>query len=461
MRRLLKSTVARLALAIFVLQLLSSAAAISLLHTQIRADAENGRIRQLTDVRDDLMEVFYDRGRDGLTAFIRGRHGRTSDPTVFVTLEGAGPPLLSHIDRIPQGVPTGRPGVVRTGHGAGTLLSDDGLALATPLPDGGRLVVGVSTVTDRSFDIAFAEAIGLTLALTVLLALASAAGIGLVISRRTHEIATTAQALAAGDFAARLTTEETGDGFDHLRRQMNLMAERVDRLVRQLHSVTGALAHDLRSPVARLRAAIDTAQAHAVDAGITEALQAARADADALEAMLTTALELSRLESGAIGDRRQALDLGQVVTDLVELYEPLAESSGVALSVEAGQVEVLADRELISRALANLIDNALKYGGDQVQVTVGAVGRGAEIAVSDNGPGIASEDRERALGRFNRLDNARTRPGAGLGLAMVSAVAQLHGGEFTLSDRAGGGSGDGSVSGSGGLVATIRLPRQA
>lgn len=455
MRRLLKSTVARLVLAIFLLQLLSSAAAISLLRTQIRADAESGRTRQLVDVRDDLLEVYYDRGHEGLAAFIAGRQGRTSDPTVFVTLDGAGPSVLSNIDQVPRSVPSGQPGPVRTGQGMGGLLSDDGLALATPLPDGGRLVVGVSTVTDRSFDIAFAEAIGLTLALTVLLALASAVGIGLVISRRTHEIAKTAQALAAGDFGARLTTRETGDGFDHLRRQMNFMAERVDRLVRQLHSVTGALAHDLRSPVARLRAAIDTAQARSTDAGTNEALQAARADADALEEMLTTALELSRLESGAVGDRRQPLDLGEVVTDLVELYEPLAESSGVVLSVEAAKVELLADRELMSRALANLIDNALKYGGDQVQVTVRAVGRSAEIAVSDNGLGIASEDRERALERFNRLDNARTRPGAGLGLAMVSAVAQLHGGEFTLSDRAVGG----SAPGTGGLVATIRIPR--
>ena len=459
MRRLLKSTVARLVLAIFLLQLLSSAAAISLLRTQIRADAEDGRTRQLVDVRDDLMEVYYDRGRAGLAAVIAERRARSSDPTMFVALDGGGAPVLSNIDVVPRGVPSGQPGAVRIGPGAvgpvgGGLLSEEGLALATPLPDGGRLVVGVSTVTDRNFDIAFAEAIGLTLTLTVLLALASAAGIGLVVSRRTHEIAKTAQALAAGDFAARLTTEETGDGFDHLRRQMNVMAERIDQLVHELHSITGALAHDLRSPVARLRAAIDTAQARSsADPGASEALLAARADADALEAMLTTALELSRLESGAVGDRRQPLDLGEVVTDLAELYEPLAESSGVALALDAAAVDVRADRELISRALANLIDNALKYGGDRVEIAVRAAGRFAEIAVADNGPGIAPEDRERALGRFNRLDNARTRPGAGLGLAMVSAVAQLHGGELVLSDR--------GVAGTGGLVATIRIPRLA
>jgi signal transduction histidine kinase len=233
------------------------------------------------------------------------------------------------------------------------------------------------------------------------------------------------------------------------------MAERIDGLVSQLRSITGALAHDLRSPVARLRAAIETAQARVEDPDAGELLQAARADAEALERMLTTALELSRLESGVAADRRQLLDLGEVTADLVDFYEPLAESSGVTLSVAAERVEALADRELISRALANLIDNALKYGGDRIAVTVTAAGRWADLVVSDNGPGIAPQDREIALRRFSRLDNARTGPGAGLGLAMVSAVAQMHGGELVLGDSGGAG----GLGGAQGLVATLRLPR--
>lgn len=448
MRTLFKSTVVRLVLAIFVLQLVTSGAALALLRTQMLGVAEAGRTRQLVDLRDDLLAVYYDGGRPALGKFIRERRGRTSDPSIFVALDGAGPAAFSNIGRAPEGVPTGQPGPVRIGEGEG-LLANEGLALATTLPDGGRLVVGVETITDRDFDLAFAEAIGLTLALTVLLALASAAGIGLVISRRTHEIAKTAEALAAGDFAVRLATDEVGDGFDHLRAQMNLMAERIDGLVGQLRSITGALAHDLRSPVARLRAAIETAQAGIADPAAGELLQAAHADAEALERMLTTALELSRLESGVAADRRQPLDLGQVAADLVEFYEPLAESSGAVLAVAAERAEALADRELVSRALANLIDNALKYGGDRIGVSVRSEGRWVEIAVDDNGPGIAPEHRAAALRRFSRLDNARTGPGAGLGLAMVAAVAQMHGGELVLGDHGGGGQG---------LVATLRLP---
>jgi signal transduction histidine kinase len=447
---LLKSTVARLILAIFVLQLLTSGAAIALLRTQMLGVAEAGRTRQLVDLRDDLLAVYYDGGRDALATFIRGRRGRTSDASIFVALDGAGTPVFSNIGRMPAAVPTDQPGAVAVG-GEG-LLANEGLALATPLPDGGRLVVGVETITDRDFDLAFAEAIGLTLTLTVLLALVSAAGIGLVISRRTHEIAKTAEALAAGNFAARLDTSEVGDGFDHLRLQMNVMAERIDGLVNQLRSITGALAHDLRSPVARLRAAIETAQAKVDEPDAAELLQAARADADALERMLTTALELSRLESGVAADRRHLLDLGEIAADLADFYEPLAESHGVILAVAAERVEAFADRELISRALANLIDNAIKYGGDRIGVAVREAGRWAELAISDNGPGIAPADRELALRRFSRLDNARTGPGAGLGLAMVSAVAQMHGGELVLGDRGPGGGQ--------GLVATLRLPRR-
>lgn len=447
MGRLFKSTVARLVLAIFLLQLVTSGAALALLRTQMLGVAETGRTRQLIDLRDDLLAVYYDGGRPALTSFIRDRRGRTSDPSIFVALDGAGPAAYSNIGRAPQDVPTGQPGPVEVG-GEG-LLANEGLALGTVLPDGGRLVVGAETITDRDFDLAFAEAIGLTLTLTVLLALASAAGIGLVISRRTHEIAKTAEALAAGDFAVRLDTDQVGDGFDHLRLQMNLMAERIDGLVSQLRSITGALAHDLRSPVARLRAAIETAQAGVAEPAAAELLQAAHADAEALERMLTTALELSRLESGVAADRRQLLDLGQVAADLVEFYEPLAETSGAALSVVAERAEALADRELVSRALANLIDNALKYGGDRIAVSVRAEGRWVELAVADNGPGIAPEHRETALRRFSRLDNARTGPGAGLGLAMVSAVAQMHGGELVLGDHR---------SGAQGLVATLRLP---
>jgi len=235
-----------------------------------------------------------------------------------------------------------------------------------------------------------------------------------------------------------------------LRRQMNLMAERIGELVAQLGAVSGTLAHDLRSPVARLSAAIDIALAKVEEPRALEALQAARADADGLRAMLETALEISLIEGGAVVDRRSPLDLSAVAEDLVDLYAPLAEQSGVRLEARLEPASAYADRELIARAIANLIDNALKYGGDAVLVSTSAGADWAEIAVQDNGPGIAPADRDRAVERFVRLDGARTRPGGGLGLAMVAAVARLHGGTLELSCP---------PSSEKGLLATLRVPR--
>ena len=277
---------------------------------------------------------------------------------------------------------------------------------------------------------------------------------GLVVSRRAHAIAETAEALAAGNFSARVEGSGFGDGFDHLGNQINLMAERIDQLVSELQSVAGGLAHDLRSPVARLRAAIETAQTSVTERAAAEALQLAQSDAEVLEAMLAAALELARLESGAMPDRRQRLDLLDLVTDLAELYEPLAEQNGVTLAASGHPAMILGDRELLSRALANLIDNALKYGGSTIAVRTMIEPEMVLLEVEDDGPGIAAADRERAMVRFTRLDHARTRPGAGLGLATVAAIARLHGGTFELASGRDAEPGEGR-----GLIARLRLPR--
>ena len=449
----------RLVTAVFVLQVLSSAVAILFLRGQMLEVVRLDRERQVTDVRDDLLAAYYDGGRAELADFITARRGSAADPSVFIALTGQSAPLLSNLVRVPAIPPSARPQPVVVRRGEDQPPSE-GLALVGALPDGERLVVGVVSPVERRFDLAFATAAGLTIAVAVLMALLSAVVLGLVISRRTHLIAQTAAELASGNFGARVPIEGTGDGFDHLRQQMNLMAERIGELVAQLGSVSGALAHDLRSPVTRLSAAIDLALARVEEPRAVEALQAARADADGLRGMLETALEISLIEGGAIEDRRRPLDLSAVAEDLIDLYAPLAEQSGVRLEARLQPVTAAADRELLSRALANLIDNALKYGGDAVVVTTKADGPNgepggahqvwAEIAVQDNGPGIALVDRARAVERFVRLDGARTRPGGGLGLAMVAAVARLHGGTFELSDPPSGGHG---------LVATLRIPR--
>jgi len=419
------------------------------------SNVENIR-RQIFDVRDDLVGAYYEGGRQGLSRYVAEQRGSVGDPLIFVAIGPAGAtggePLLSHIAEMPDIPQTLHPVALqlRPAPGGEPVA---GVAIADRLSDGSGLVVGTVTASDRRFNLAFAEAITLTILLTAALSLVGAVLIGFFISRRTHAIAATAEALASGNFAARITGDARGDGFDHLRQQINVMAEQIDRLVNQLQSVAGALAHDLRSPVARLKASIETAGDTLDEGPALDALQLARADAEALESMLAAALELAKLETGAVGDRRQPLDLAELARDLVELYEPLAEQGGTALDCGGEALTVHADRELISRCLANVIDNALKYGGNRIEVRVRKDGGWALLEVSDNGPGIDAEDRVRAIGRFTRLDNARTLPGAGLGLAMVDAVARLHGGRFELAEAKGSGGGFGQ-----GLVARLRLP---
>lgn len=453
LRRGLSPTMVRLVSAIFVLQLVSSALVILFLRGQMLDVVRLDRERQVIEVRDDLLAAYYDGGREELADRITARRGSTADPAVFVALIGKGEPVLSNLVRVPEMPVAAHPQPVVVRRGADEPPSE-GLALVGLLPDGDRLVVGVVSLTERRIDIAFAATAELTIAVAVLMALLSAVVVGFVISRRTHLIAETAAELATGNFGARVPIEGTGDGFDHLRQQMNLMAERIGELVGQLGAVSGALAHDLRSPVTRLSAAIDLALARVEEPRAIEALQAARADADVLRAMLETAIEIGLIEGGVVEDRRRPLDLAAVAEDLVELYDPLAEQSDVRLEARLTPVTAPADRELVSRALANLIDNALKYGGDAVVVSTAsrqdADGTNwAEIAVEDNGVGIAPADRSRVVERFVRLDDARTRPGGGLGLAMVAAVARLHQGSLVLSDP---------VSGGKGLVVTLRLP---
>jgi signal transduction histidine kinase len=446
----LTSTVARLVAAVFALQLLAGAGAILFLHSSLIEAARDERKHDVVLLRDALLEAYYDGGRPALADQLSIRD---EDPDVFIALTPPrsvrAAPLLINLLHLPRITASAAPHLVEIRR-AGAAEPRPGVAVARALPDGGTLIVGAVITGERRFNVAFTEATGITIAVSVALALVSALVLGLALDRRTRELAETARRLAAGDFTARVPPHSRGDGFDELRDQMNRMAERIDRLVSELRSVSGALAHDLRSPVARLTAALDTAMAAREQIGdddaAREALAAARTDAEALRTMLETALELARVEGGALADRREMIDLAPVAEDLVELYEPLAEQSGVSLEVDAQSVTAPIDRELVSRSLANLIDNALKYGGQRILVTTAPVGPFAEIIVRDDGPGIASADRARAVERFTRLDNARTQPGGGLGLAMVDAVARLHGGTLVLG-------------GDEGLIATLRLPR--
>jgi signal transduction histidine kinase len=295
---------------------------------------------------------------------------------------------------------------------------------------------------------------------TLLWAIVAAALLGIVggvilsryVARRVDRIATVVEGAAAGDMSRRVGLRSTGgDAFDRLGARVDGMLERIERLVGELRVVTDSVGHDLRSPLMRLRSRAEQAATAGDPAQRDAAIAGVLSEADIMLRMLSTLLEISRAEAGGGAAAFQRVDLATLLNELGDLYAPVAEDAGATLEVALpaeppGALPV--HRELLSQALANLIDNALKYAPEAAIVLRLARLPAGETALSvaDRGPGIAEAERAEALARFGRLDAARGRPGAGLGLSLVDSVARLHGGRLELGDNAPG------------LVAIIVLP---
>jgi len=262
-----------------------------------------------------------------------------------------------------------------------------------------------------------------------------------------------------GDLAERLPVAGTGDELDRLAINLNAMLERIEALMHGLKEVSDNIAHDLKTPLTRLRNRCEEAlRAAKNEIQYREALGSTIEESDALIRTFNALLMIARAESGQARDDVVAVDAAEIVRGIGDLYEPLADEKGITLRVEAAAAAwVRGNRELISQALANLVDNAIKYGasapaeqdGHPVEIVLKAIERGDRIllSVADRGPGIAPSDRGRALERFVRLEQSRSEPGSGLGLSLAAAVARLHGGELILEDNHPG------------LVSVISLPR--
>ena len=314
------------------------------------------------------------------------------------------------------------------------------------LPGGHKLLVG------RSFDeeARMRDTLETTLVGAIALALALAGAVSAMLGRyidiRIDDIAEVAGRVGDGNMSDRIPVSRENDSFDRLSATLNTMLTRIETLLREIRTVTDGLAHDLRSPLTRLKARIERAAA-SLDGTLD--LDALSTETDQLLSMLETTLEISRAEAGLGRERFATIDLAALVRDMGDMYEPLADDRGVEIAVEApAPLFVHVHRELVGRAVANLVDNALRYGrkGGRIELAALAADDGICLTVRDRGPGIAVADRQAALSRFGRLDSARRHGGAGLGLSLADSVARMHGGTLTLGDN------------DPGLLVTIRLP---
>ena len=315
------------------------------------------------------------------------------------------------------------------------------------LPGGYRLIVGRDIDDRREFARMTRSAMLWGLFVMALFGIGGGYWVSRKLLARIDAVAETTRTIMQGDLTGRLPVNGSGDELDRLSESLNLMLARIEQLMAGLREVSDNIAHDLKTPLNRLRNRVEAALREPYkEAGYRETLERTIEDADGLIKTFNALLSIARIEAGAGGENREQLDVSALLLDVAELYEPVAEERGIALKAEgAPPVYIRADRQLLGQAIANLIDNAIKYGAPdpeggngfepEVAVSTRAKNGTAEIVVTDRGPGVPASERERVLGRFVRLEASRSEPGSGLGLSLVAAVARLHGGSLRLEDN--------------------------
>ena len=310
------------------------------------------------------------------------------------------------------------------------------------LPEGLVLLVGRKTpeltrITTLFFG-AFAWGGGIALALALLGGLIMSGNV----LRRVEQINETTAQIISGDLSQRMRSRDTDDEFDQLAANLNVMLDTIENLMGGVRQVANNIAHDLRTPLSKLRNALEEANETDNREQARELTKRAIADADGLLQTFAALLRISRIESGGYRAGRQPVALSAVVRDAIELYQAIAEDRHISITtelVDAGD-EVPGDRDLLFQMTVNLLDNALKYSPDHSTVTVSLArhGQGLLLQIGDSGPGIPAEDRDRVFERFVRLDASRQLPGNGLGLSLVRAIAGLHGADIALANSENG-----------------------
>jgi signal transduction histidine kinase len=388
--------------------------------------------------RRELLAIFARDGRDGLARELRAHvNNAPLDGDVYLLADADYAPIAGNLKDWPL--------VARAGDGW-IEFSPPGWrpdakhrpllrAFVGTLPDGSHLLSG-EDVNDM---VAFARTInrGLGFGVTLLCLLAAAAGIS--VTRRTvsriEAVNATSRAIMASGLGKRIPTRGTKDEWDQLSQNLNSMLERIEDLVRGIKEVSDNIAHDLRTPLMRMRGRLEVALRARRNGEADEAL-IARTVAE-LDEVLKTFSSLLRISAVEARERTVGfgpVDLGKLAVEVTDLFDAAAEERGIHLSCAASAVApVLGDRDLLFEALSNLIDNALKHGQSDIEVSIEPAGAaGVRLRVRDHGPGVPSAERKHVLQRFYRLERSRTTPGNGLGLSLVQAVAQLHGAELTL-----------------------------
>ena len=414
--------------------------------TFVRETGQRGLVIEqkqiVAELEADLVSEFEREGFAGLVYEVDRRTSERLDANAVYLLVGrSGKVIAGNLERWPQGLEAPRDWAelqIATDWGREEQLV--GVSTMT-LPNGARLLTGHVLVAREQAERGMREGLLLALPAGLVLALMITAFTVALISRKLASVVEVTEAVRSGDLSPRIPESGGSDMFDRLVSRINAMLDQQEHLVGQLRMVTDALAHDLRSPITRLKASVERAITEAREEDTVDALERVATEADTLLAMLGAALQISRAEAGIGRENFTATDLPALLDDIAEIYGPLGEDHGIAIVFENREPMVArVHRQLLSQALGNLIDNALKYakGADEITLSLACDKSFVRVTVADNGVGIAPDRQEQALRRFGRLDPDRGVTGAGLGLSLVEAVAALHSGRLELADNAPG-----------------------
>ena len=306
------------------------------------------------------------------------------------------------------------------------------------LPGGFHLLIGRDVQVRAHLRKMLTDALLWAAIVVVLMATIGALVVRNLFRRTLANISATAGAIAGGDFAQRVRLTGRGDEFDQVADVINDMLDRIGRLMEGVRGVSNAIAHDLRTPITRARTRLEDAALHAkTPDDLRAAIERAIMDLDSIVAVFQALLRIAEIEAGSRRSSFAHFDLAPLLLEVADLYEPVAEEHGVALTLEAApRLPAYGDKAMIHQAIANLVDNAVKFSpaGGSVRLAASVAGS-VSITVGDQGPGIPPADRQNATERFYRGESARSTPGSGLGLSLVQAVAHLHGGELRLQDN--------------------------
>jgi signal transduction histidine kinase len=454
--KLLRSSTFRLAALYLVLFALSVSALLGYVYWNTAVLLERQTDETIRAEVQALADQYRLRGLNGIIDTVR-RRSADDGGAVYLLTSPSGERIAGNLDNLPSAsrgeaswiefplnVEKGR---LRENHVA--------RAFHTQLAGGFDLLVGRDVEALRQFATIIRQTIFYALAIALVLGL----GGGLLMSRnflrRVDAITEASRTIMAGNMAGRMPVAGSNDELDRLALALNEMLEQIESLMAGMREVSSNVAHDLKTPLTRIKARVEAALRSGRSEDYRQALENTVDESDRLLETFNALLSIARAEAGQARQGLAVIDASTIIADVVDLYEPMAEEAGGQLTSDAAAgLMVLADRQLLAQALSNLVDNALKYGATEgatpeIRVSGAIEGENVVISVADRGPGIAAEDRGRVTERFVRLDASRSKPGNGLGLSLVSGVMKLHKGSLVLDDNAPG------------LVARLVLPLNA